>query len=284
MMIEYWKQLIADGEAAYENKIRGVVADFAECEGLRAVLIAGGSCSGKTTTTKKLSEIFKEHGVSAYVVSLDDFYRSLDESVYLPDGKRDIETVKSLRTDIMREKLVSLFNYEETSMPVFDFTRALRLDDNYKIKLEKGDILLIEGLHALNPELLGDFFDQYVTKKLYLYADAGDGVDCRLVRRVVRDARHRNHMANDTFYFWDNVRKNEREAILPYRGTADAEINTFFPFERGILDDDAVKLLGDIPLDSPNRAEADTLIPILKIEHPIPDELVPMDSLLREFM
>ncbi len=275
---------IRNDELNYETTINGIAKHIVENPQIKLILIAGGSCAGKTTTTRKLSELIIASGRVAHTVSLDDYYRNLDESVYLPDGTRDIESINSLRVDMIKETFRGLLSGEDTPIPMFDFKTAARTDAYRTIKLEEGDVVLIEGLHALNLSLFEDAPDESAIYKVYLYADAGDGADCRFVRRMVRDSRHRNASAEHTYNLWDNVKKSELESIEPFRDTADVAINTFFAYERGILNDDGIALLETVKGDSRHYENAQSLIEILKPFPQITDEYIPVNSLLREFI
>ncbi len=275
---------VYNDELAYENCLKNIADRICRDRGIRLLLITGGSCAGKTTTTRKLSELITENGRTAYTVSLDDYYRNHDESVYLPDGTRDIESINSIRIDLVRETMSGLLAGKETSIPMFDFKVKKRIDDYRRITLGDNDVVIIEGLHALSPALFETAPDESAVYRVYLYADAGDGSDCRFVRRLVRDARHRNADAEQTYTLWDNVKKNERVSIEPYKKYADVTINTFFPYERYILDDDAVRLLDAVEPESNHYKSARHLIDLLDLSEQWADDVIPENSLLREFI
>ena len=275
---------IRKDELSYETALQNIADRICGSKDIKIILIAGGSCAGKTTTTRKLSELITASGRKAHTVSLDDYYRNHDESVYLPDGTRDIETINSLRVDLIRESMRSLLAGEETPIPMFDFKTASRTDDYRRITLNDGDVVLIEGLHALNLTLFETAPDEKEIFRIYLFADAGDEMDCRFVRRLVRDSRHRNSDAEELFALWGNIKANERDSIEPFRQYADVTINTFFPYERGILNDDAIRHLDAVEPSSPNYAVSRKFIEILKPVPQLTDDYVPENSLLREFM
>lgn len=275
---------IKEDELHYETTINGIAERIVGDMGIKLVLIAGGSCAGKTTTTRKLSELINASGRKAHTVSLDDYYRNIDESVYLPDGTRDIESINSLRADMIADTFADLIAGKNTPIPMFDFMTKTRIDAYRYIKLEEGDVVLIEGLHALNLELFRETPDVSAIYRIYLFADAGDNADCRFTRRMVRDSRHRDASAEHTYNLWDNVKKNEYESIEPFRKYADVTINTFFPYERGILNDDAIRLLNTVDKSSSHYDNARELIAILEKEPQISDDYIPENSLLREFI
>lgn len=271
-------------EMSYENALDEITNRVVSNKNIKLILIAGGSCAGKTTTTRKLSEMISSFGRIAHTVSLDDYYRNLDESVYLPDGTRDIESINSLRVDLIRKSFSSLLAGKETPIPMFDFMTKTRADGYRTIKLNEGDVVLIEGLHALNLTLFEEAPCESSIFRVYLYADAGDGSDCRFVRRMVRDSRKRNATAEHTYTLWDNVRASELESIEPFRQYADISINTFFPYERGILNDDAIRLLETVTPDSEHYENARSLIEILSPVPQISDDYIPDNSLMYEFL
>lgn len=283
-MNEALKKQITEDERNYETTLKETARRIADDKRIKLVLITGGSCAGKTTTTRKLQELISASGRRAYTVSLDDYYRNLDESVYLPDGTRDIESINSLRVDLIRETNKALLEGREAKIPMFDFKTKKRIDDHRRITLCEGDIVIIEGLHALNLELFENAPDESEIFRIYLYARANDDGDCRFVRRMVRDSRHRNASAEHTYTLWDNVKSNERVAIEPFRKYADVEINTFFPYERSILNDDGIALLSTVGEDSVYYENARSLIKLLEPWPQISDEYIPENSLLREFI
>ena len=277
-------EMIKNDEFSYEKTLSEITNRICGDREIKVILIAGGSCAGKTTTTRKLSELITASGRVAHTVSLDDYYRNHDESVYLPDGTRDIESINSLRVDLIRESLGDLIAGREAKIPMFDFKTESRTDDYRRIKLGDDDVVLIEGLHALSPELFAVAPPESAIYRIYLYASSGDGADCRFVRRLVRDSRHRNADAEETYNLWDNVKSNEYASIEPFKKYADVTINTFFVYERSILNDDAVRLLKTVQPESEHYESALRLISILEPAESITDDYVPENSLLREFM
>lgn len=283
MNAEIIEQIRKD-EYNYETTLKDISDRVCNSNEIKIILIAGGSCAGKTTTTRKLSELITQKGRKAHTVSLDDYYRNMEESVYLPDGTRDIESINSLRVDMIRDSMESLLAGKETPIPMFDFKTAKRTDDYRRITLEGNDVVLIEGLHALNLSLFKVAPKESEILKIYLYADAGDGMDCRFVRRLVRDSRHRNSDAEELYALWGNIKANERDSIEPFRQYADVEINTFFPYERSILNDDAIFQLSKVEPTSPNYETSAKIIKVLEPVPQITDDYVPENSLMYEFL
>ena len=283
-MINAKLEKIRQDELNYEKTLLSIAEKICESNEIKLVLIAGGSCAGKTTTTRKLSELITASGRRALTISLDDYYRNLDESVYLPDGTRDIESINSLRVDLIRQTFELLLAGKEAPIPMFDFKTTYRTDDYRRIKASENDVVLVEGLHALDTSLFATLPSDNAIFKIYLYASSPDGIDCRFVRRLVRDSRHRGASAEETYALWDNVKRNEYVSIEPFFETADVTINTFFPYERSILNDDAIERLKTVSADNVNYESAQELVKILAPVEQWPDDYVPKNSLLREFM
>ena len=275
---------IRQDELHYETTLQNIADKICSNNEVKIILIAGGSCAGKTTTTRKLSALIDEGGRKCHTISLDDYYRNMDESVYLPDGTRDIESINSLRVDLIKKSMTSLLAGEETQIPMFDFKTSFRTDGYRTITLGEKDVVIIEGLHALNLSLFETTPDKKQVLGIYLFADAGDGLDCRFVRRLVRDSRHRNSDAEELFSLWRNIKANEVESIEPFRQYADIAINTFFPYERSILNDDAIFQLEKVEKTSPNYEISQRIIKILEPVPQITDDYIPENSLMYEFI
>ena len=271
-------------EELYEQRLRQCAEEICANKSLKLVLIAGGSCAGKTTTTKKLASLIAQGGRSVDTISLDDYYRNPDNAVYLPNGKPDIEGLGSLRLDLLQETMHLLSIGQPAPIPFFDFTTKRRIDNYRVLTPVEGGITIVEGLHALNPAICAGGTDECALYRIYLYSDAGDGTDCRFLRRLVRDSRYRAADAEQTYDQWDTVRAAEKETIEPFAPLADTAINTFFDYERSILADDAMELLKGLPAENPHTPKAQKLISALESVPLLPDSVVPKDSLLREFI
>lgn len=271
-------------EELYEARLRECADAICRNQSLKLVMIAGGSCAGKTTTTKKLAKLIAERGRPVDTISLDDYYRNPDNAVYLPNGKPDIEGINSLRLDLLQETMHLLSAGKPAPIPFFDFT-AKRRTDNYRVlEPQEGGITIVEGLHALNPSICAKGTPEETLYRIHLYADSGDNTDSRMLRRLVRDSRYRAADAAATFDQWDTVRSAEKETIEPFVSLADVSINTFFDYERSILADDAITLLKGLPSDNPHTEQAKVMISVLETVPLLPDDVVPEDSLLREFI
>lgn len=271
-------------EELYEQRLRQCAEEICANKSLKLVLIAGGSCAGKTTTTKKLASLIADGGRPVDTISLDDYYRNPDNAVYLPNGKPDIEGLGSLRLDLLQETMHLLSIGEPAPIPFFDFKCKRRIDNHRVLTPVEGGITIVEGLHALNPAICAGGTDEKTLYRIYLYSDAGDGTDSRFLRRLVRDSRYRAADAEKTYDQWDTVRAAEKENIEPFAPLADAAINTFFDYERSILADDAMELLKGLPAENPHTPKAQELISALETVPLLPDSAVPENSLLREFI
>lgn len=271
-------------EELYEQRLAECADEICKNQSIRLVLIAGGSCAGKTTTTRKLSQLIRERGRPVDTISLDDYYRNPENAVYLPNGKPDIEGLGSLRLDLLQETMYLLSVGKPAPIPFYDFTTKRRTDAHRILTPVPGGITIVEGLHALNPAICAKGTAEETLFRIYLYSEPEDHLDGRLLRRLVRDSRYRAADAKQTFDQWDTVRSAEKETIEPFAHLADAHINTHFDYERSILADDAIALLGQLPPEHSHAAQARELIEALKDIPLLPDSVVPEDSLLREFI
>jgi len=276
---------IENDEKLYENTLEKIAEYICRDYEIRIVLITGGSCAGKTTTTKKLAQLITACGRHTHTISLDDFYRNKEDSVYLPDGTRDIETINSLEVGLIKECLMNLIRGREAQVPRFDFITQRRIDNYEQIVLDPTEVAIIEGLHALNPLLFeGVAGTESKMYKIYLNADDQQGGDPRFIRRLVRDYYYRGRDAEATYCQWDKVKHNELESIEAFKDTSDIKINTYFPYEQAVLAAPAIEVLSQLPIDSVHKPEAEKLMETLTKVEPIPASYVPKNSLLQEFI
>lgn len=277
-----YRELIARTEAAYNARVKAVADDML-CKGSRILLIAGGSCVGKTPTTIKLDRHLTDAGKNVHSISLDDFYRFGDEAVYLPDGTRDIESINSLRLDMVTKMMHEIAeNKPVLSLPRFDFVSKSRTDDAIRIQRTDNDLFIIEGLHAHNP-IIADAADSVY--RLYLYTKReGCDFNPRLVRRIVRDSIHRASPAKCTIDQWHNVVAEEQRSIIPFADNADNSINTYFEYERGLFSDIVRDMLAEMPPPHEYDDEKAAVYDYLSGAESIPSEAVPENSLMKEFV
>lgn len=282
--------LIKKNDLVIDNKLYEIAKDVID-KNKKIVAIAGPSSSGKTTTSKKLSLYIASLGKKAIPVSLDDFFLNRGETPKDENGNYDYECLNALDLNLFNEDLQKLLNGEEVVLPRFDFIDGVKLFDNAPIRLDEDEILVIEGLHAINPELLS--IDSNVLYKIYispltpLNVDRHNYIsttDNRLLRRIVRDFRTRGRSAETSLESWASVRNGEEKYIFPYTDNCDAIVNTAYIYEIGVLKVYVEPLLYDIDIDSPMFNEARRLLDSLKTFYPIPSEYVAKDNLLREFI
>ncbi len=276
------KELINRCEKRYNDVLKRVVSEVIAAKKI-FVMVTGASCAGKTTTTKKLREYFAESGVHAETISLDDFYVGRDKTPLTPDGKPDFETIKSLDLPLLKSVMSELAAGKTVRVPRFDFEAGKRSDEYEELSLDPGEVVIIEGLHALNP-LLFEHVDTSLAYRVYLHAES-ESYDVKLLRRIVRDKNYRGYLdAVITFDMWDNVLRGERLYIKPYAADADIRINTFFEYETRLLAPEGCALLDAVDADSPYKPEADALKKVIDGLEPIPYSMVPEDSLMVEFV
>jgi uridine kinase len=260
--------------------------------GARIVLIAGPSSSGKTTTTKRLAIQLMTNLLKPQMISLDNYFvdrvnTPLDES-----GDYDYESLYALDLEQFNKDLNDILDGKEVALPTYSFEQGKRIYKGNTIRLEDGGILLIEGIHGLNPELTAHIeermkFRIYVSSLTTISIDDHNWIpttDNRLLRRIIRDYKYRGASALDTIRRWPSVRRGEERWIFPYQENADATFNSSLLFELGVMKEYAESILKDVPRDVPEYAEAYRLRKFMSYFLPIGDALIPSTSLLREFL
>ncbi|WP_304479892.1 nucleoside kinase [uncultured Duncaniella sp.] len=260
--------------------------------GARVVLIAGPSSSGKTTFTKRLAVQLLTNLLKPVMISLDNYFVDRHHTPLDESGDYDYESLFALDLELFNEHLNKLIKGEEVELPYYNFERGEREYRKEVIKLDSTSILLIEGIHGLNPELTRDVdpamkYRIYVSALTTLAIDDHNWVsttDNRLLRRIIRDYKYRGANALDTIRRWPSVRRGEEKWIFPYQENADSMFNSSLLFELGVMRDEADKVLRSVPRDVPEYAEAYRLRKFLGYFLPIPSTLIPPNSLLREFL
>ena len=283
---------IRRAETRYDELLNRTVARVCG-GGAQIVLLAGPSASGKTTTARKISQKLAASGHTAYSVSLDDFYKNRNEIAMGEDGKPDYETITALELELLSQVMNDLADHGRGSLPQYDFEAGVRHDDVSEIRLEPGDIVIFEGLHALNP-IVSERLPQYAALKLYVSVSTriyrSDGAvqmtkrDLRLVRRMIRDYRCRDSSVEHPFSLWGTVLKGEGQYLLPYKFNADLIIDSIHNYEPCVLRHEALRLLNAVPESSEWFSEAARLRKALEPFKSLPPTMVPPDSLLREFL
>lgn len=285
------RDLIRKNDIMIDNNLYEIAKDVISAN-KRIVLIAGPSSSGKTTTSKKMSLYLESLGYNAKPISLDDFFVERDQTPLDEDGKRDYECLESLDLELFNNTLSSLINGEEVHMPRFDFIKGEKEFLSEPLQVTENDILVIEGLHALNPNLIKSNISDvcykiYISPLTPLNVDRHNYIsttDNRLLRRIVRDFRTRGRSCEASLATWASVRRGEEKHIFPFTDTCDAILNTAYVYEIGVLKVYVEPLLLSIPVDSEFYLEARRLIDELNSFYTIPSEYVSRDNLLREFI
>lgn len=282
--------LVLDAEAKYREKIRAIAEHIVKKDNLRAVLLAGPSGSGKTTTANLLKDLIISLGEEATVLSLDDFYRDATDPDYprSRDGERDFECPEALNLPELERTLRNITDGKPFLSPKYDFKIAKRCAEEIHPAMPDGCVI-IEGLHALNPEISNSLPKDRILKLFVSVStnitDGGEriisGRKIRFVRRLVRDSIYRAADAKRTLSMWNAVLLGEDEYLYPYKETADVAFDTFHAFELGVMRNRALTLLDEYREDN---AYADIVREALRRVREIPEELVPEDSLLREFI
>lgn len=252
----------------------------------KLLLLSGPSCAGKTTTSKRLQANLVKRGKGISVISLDDFYLGPEKSPKTPDGKPDFESIYALDLPYIQECFSDLVKGKTVKTPTFDFNLHCRTDEYNEIKLEDGDICIVEGLHALNPLITADLIEPKYIFKIFLesYKNSDSPEKTRILRRLVRDYHYRSSDANRTFEMWDNVVSSELINIRPFSRYANATINTYFEYEAGVLKKPALEVLSTLDDSGEYDSLAREIKDSLEYVHSVPLDMVPKDSLLQEFI
>ena len=287
------ESFIAQCEDRYNNKIKKIAREIAESGRTEIVMIAGPSSAGKTTSAKKLREHLSALGVNSHTVSLDDYYVDNCDAPRFPDGTPDFETVDALDIPCFQKTMSELLTTNETNLPEFDFLQGKRKEEYRHIKISEGDVIIVEGLHALNPKITDHLPAErllkiYINISSRIYDEAGNVVlnkrNMRFVRRMVRDYKFRGNSVEKSYEMWITVRYGEDTYLFPFKGNADICLNTIHLYEVCVLKDMAINLLGELSEDSQFYKEAQRLIKSLEKFPSLNSCDVPEDSLLREFI
>ncbi|HMK08371.1 MAG TPA: nucleoside kinase [Anaerolineales bacterium] len=285
-------QVVLVSEALHEMNISAIAGEIAgRREEIRLVLIAGPSASGKTTFSKRLSVQLLARGVRPLALELDNFFVDRDDTPRGEDGAFDFEALEALDLDRLNRDLAALIAGETVRLPHYDFKHGVQ-EEGQTARLEAGQVLLLEGIHGLNPALTprlprGQAYRVYASALTQLNLDRYNRVsttDTRLIRRIVRDAAQRGYSASDTIQRWESVRRGEKRYIFPYQENADVMFNSALVYEVSALAPLAEPLLRQVPFGTEEHVEAKRLLAFLEWFLPLPPDLVPDNSLLREFI
>ncbi len=279
-------------EALQEKKISEIADEIASHKGVKLVLLAGPSSSGKTTTCKRLSIQLLANGIRPLQISLDDYFVDREHTPKDENGEYDYESIYALNLKLINEQFNKLFQGEEVELPKYDFQTGKSKPSGKKLKMQPNNVLVVEGIHALNPELTSEIpekqkFRVYVSALTTILLDDHNYIpttDNRMLRRIIRDYKYRGVTAQETIHRWPSVRAGENKWIFPYQENADAMFNSAMLFELAVIKQQAEPLLEQVPESCEEYSEAYRLKKFLDYIRPIPNRDIPPTSLLREFL
>ena len=284
--------IINISEALQEKKIANIAEEIASRKGVKLVLLAGPSSSGKTTSCKRLSIQLAVNGLKPLQISLDDYFVDREKTPKDASGEYDYESIYALDLDLINEQFNALFRGEEVELPKYDFQSGKSKKSGNRLKMNDNNVLVVEGIHALNPELTAhipqeQIFRVYASALTTILLDNHNYIpttDNRLLRRIIRDNKYRGVSAQETIHRWPSVRAGENKWIFPFQENADAMLNTAMLYELAVIKMQAEPLLQQVPENCEEYAEAYRLLKFLKYFKGIPYNNLPPTSLLREFL
>lgn len=284
--------IINISEALQEKKIAKIAEEIANRKGVKLVLLAGPSSSGKTTSCKRLSIQLAVNGLKPLQISLDDYFVDREKTPKDASGEYDYESIYALDLDLINEQFNALFRGEEVELPKYDFQSGKSKKSGNRLKMTDNNVLVVEGIHALNPELTAhipqeQIFRVYASALTTILLDNHNYIpttDNRLLRRIIRDNKYRGVSAQETIHRWPSVRAGENKWIFPFQENADAMLNTAMLYELAVIKMQAEPLLQQVPENCEEYAEAYRLLKFLKYFKGIPYNNLPPTSLLREFL
>ena len=289
-------ELINVSEALQEKRISQIADEIynrkQKGQPIKIILISGPSSSGKTTFSKRLSVQLMANGIRPYPVSLDDYFVNREQTPRDANGEYDYESLYALDLDFFNRQLQALLNGEEVELPRFNFTTGIREMSGNRLKIDENIILILEGIHALNPELTAHLpaeskFKIYVSALTTILLDNHNYIpttDNRLLRRIIRDYKYRGYSAEETISRWPSVRAGEDKWIFPFQENADVMFNSALLFELAVIKDYAEPILRNVPNNRSEYSEAYRLRKFLEYFVPLQDKELPPTSLLREFL
>ena len=285
-------EIVLVSEAFHEQNLSNVARQIAEqLDQSHLIMIAGPSSSGKTTFSRRLTVQLLALGISPFPLELDNYFLDRDKTPPGEDGKPDFESLDALNLPLLAEHLPRLIRGEEVHLPRYNF-KSGKSEPGHVIQLKRGQPIILEGIHGLNPNLLpphlsGEAFRIYISALTQLNLDRHNRVsttDTRLIRRIVRDARERGYTARQTISNWESVRRGEKRHIFPYQENADVMFNSALAYELAVLKPYAEPLLRQVQHGTPEFIEAKRLLAFLEWFLPLESDLVPDNSIVREFL
>ena len=279
-------------EALHERRIAHIADEIVKRRGVKVVLIAGPSSSGKTSFAQRLCIQLKLNGLNPVTLSVDNYFVERYQNPKDEHGNYDFECIEAIDLPLFNEQLVNLLNGETVELPTFDFTQGTKVYNGNTMKMHENEVLVIEGIHCLNDKLTAlipkeQKYKIYVSALTVLNIDYHNRIsttDTRLIRRIVRDHQFRNYSALHTLKMWYSVNRGEEKNIFPYQEDADIMFNSSLIYELGVLKDYALPLLSEIDSTQPEFSEAKRLSGFLSYFRSIPSDSIPSHSLLREFI
>ena len=279
-------------EALHEKKIALIADEILSKKGVKVILIAGPSSSGKTTFAQRLGIQLKINGIKPVTLSVDNYFVERENNPKDAEGKYNFEVIEAIDLELFNDHLVKLLKGEEVTVPTFDFTRGTKVFNGNTMKLEEDEVLVIEGIHCLNDRLTAHIpkeqkYKVYISCLTVLNIDYFNRIsttDTRLIRRMVRDFKYRGYSALHTLQMWDSVTRGEEKNIFPFQEEADSMFNSSLIYELAVLKDFAIPLLKEIDNTHPEYSEAKKVCEFLKYFKSLPTKDIPSHSLLREFI
>ena len=285
-------EIINLSEAIQDYKLLSIAEEISKNQkNIKVVLLSGPSSSGKTTTSKKLALYLKTLGLKPHPLSLDDYFLEREDTPLGNDGKPDYEGIRAIDVKLFNRQIKKLLEGHEVMTPTYNFITGKKMF-NRPLKLEKNDILIVEGLHALNEEITRDIpkenkYKIYISPLIFLNIDDDNRIsltDIRLLRRMVRDYYTRGRSPSSTLESWQDVRKGEEKYVFPYQDEANVIFNSFLAYELGVLKIFVEPLLYSVPPEDPEYHTAIRLLEILRLVLPIKSSDIPKTSIIREFI
>lgn len=287
------RELVRVNEALHEKKYAQIADMICQC-GAKAVMLSGPSSSGKTTSANRLATQLRVHGKKPIIISLDDYYVNREDIQPQPDGTIDLEHINTIDTDLFGQHLQTLLSGESVEIPAFNFRTGKREWKGHVVQLHKNSVIIVEGLHALNPRLLPEGFDRSLVFKMYVCPLLPLNLDdhnrvlssyLRLLRRIVRDYENRGSSVEQTLSMWDSVRRGEKHWILPFQESADVIFNSSTLYELPVLKQHVFPLLTAVPPEQTCYEQVRAIVKVLNyvLAADVDDE-IPPTSLVREFI